>query len=62
MRYLSVGLVLLTAVTYTVTFAGSLPFRPGVLELPLQGRFRLPVRLPQPVGLVPVAYSLHARD
>jgi len=60
-RYLSVGLVLLTAVTYTVAFAGSLLFRLGVLELPLQDWFRLLVRLPQLVGLVLVAYSLHAR-
>lgn len=44
-----------------MAFAGSLPSRLGVLERPLQDRFRLLVRLLQLVGLVLVAYSLHAR-
>jgi len=62
MRYLSVGLILLTAVTYSVAFLGTLLFRVGVLELTLQRWFRLSVRALQLVGLVLIAYSLYARQ
>jgi len=61
-RYLSAGLVVLTAVTYSVAFVGTLLFRLRVLELPLQNWFRLLVRLLQLVGLVLIAHSLHVRD
>jgi ABC-type antimicrobial peptide transport system permease subunit len=61
MRYLSVGLILLTAVTYTVAFLGTMLFRLRVLELPLQDWFRLLVRLLQLTGLVLIAYSLYVR-
>lgn len=62
LRYLSVGLILLTAVTYSVAFLGTLLFRVGVLELTLQRWFRLGVRVLQLVGLVLIAYSLYVRQ
>jgi len=59
MRYLSVGIVLLFGVTYTVSFAGTIAFRYSVLSLDLQPAFRFLVRLLQLAGLGAVAYSLY---
>jgi NO-binding membrane sensor protein with MHYT domain len=62
MWYLSVGLFVLTGVTYGTAFLGTLLIRLRVLALPAQDRFRLLVRLLQFVGLALIAYSLHSRD
>ncbi|WP_336037467.1 DUF7521 family protein [Halobacterium yunchengense] len=61
MRYLSVGLVLLTAVTYTAAFVGSALLRYGVLDPALRDPFTLTVRLLQLAGLACIAYSLYRR-
>jgi len=61
MQYLSAGLVLLTAVTYTATFVGSAMLRYGVLDATLEPPFRLVVRMLQLSGLVCIAYSLYRR-
>jgi hypothetical protein len=61
MRYLSVGLILLTAVTNTAAFAGSALLRYGVIDAGLQSPFTLTVRLLQFAGLVCIAYSLYKR-
>jgi len=61
MRYLSVGLVLLTAVTYSVALVGTLLLRLEIMPLPYQDAFRLLVRVLQLSGLVFIAYSLHIR-
>lgn len=61
MRYLSIGLIILTAVTYSVAFAGTLLLRLEVLPLPYQDFFRLVVRLLQLAGLLFIAYSLYRR-
>lgn len=62
MRYLSIGLILLTAVTYTVALVGTLLLRLEVMPLPYQSAFRLTVRLLQLAGLAFIAYSLYARE
>ncbi|WP_323676160.1 hypothetical protein [Halorubellus sp. PRR65] len=61
MFYLAVGLILLTAVTYSTAFAGTLAFRLELLALPAQDAFRLVVRLCQLAGLLCIAYSLSRR-
>jgi len=61
MRYLSIGLVLLTAVTYTSAFLGSLLLRRGVIPPSYRASFELLVRLFQLAGLLFIAYSLWRR-
>jgi|AntRauTorcE11898_2_1112593.scaffolds.fasta_scaffold00006_121 hypothetical protein len=61
MFYLSVGLILLTVVTYSTAFVGTLLLRLELLALPAQDGFRLVVRLCQLAGLVCIAYSLSIR-
>lgn len=62
MQYLSIGLFLLTAVSYGAAFVGSLLLRQGVLPLSLQTPFTLAVRIIQFVGLGFIAYSLYTRS
>lgn len=62
MWYLSVGLFVLTGVTYVTALAGTVLIRLRVLPLPAQDPFRLLVRILQFVGLAFIAYSLHVRD
>jgi len=59
MRYLSVGILLLFGVTYTVSFAGTIAFRYSIVSLDLQPAFRFLVRFLQLAGLGAVAYSLY---
>ncbi|MXR21560.1 DUF7521 family protein [Halobacterium bonnevillei] len=61
MQYLSAGLILLTAVTYTAAFAGSALLRYGVIDGTLRQPFTLTVRLLQLAGLLCIAYSLYRR-
>lgn len=61
MQYLSAGLILLTAVTYTAAFVGSALLRYGVLDGSLRDPFTLTVRLLQLAGLACIAYSLYRR-
>lgn len=62
MRYLSLGLVLLTAVTFSAAFVGSVLLRYGVLAPEFRDPFTLVVRTLQFVGLALIAYSLYARS
>lgn len=62
MRYLAVGLLLLTGVTYTVTFVGSMLVQFRVLSLPQQDYFVTISHLLQFAGLVCIAYALHRRE
>lgn len=61
MRYLAAGLVLLTAVTYTVSFVGSVLVQLRILTLPQQDWLWLTVHLLQFSGLALIAYALHRR-
>lgn len=61
MQYLSAGLILLTAVTYTAAFVGSALLRYGVIDTTLRDPFTLTVRLLQLAGLACIAYSLYRR-
>ncbi|CAM2987476.1 MULTISPECIES: hypothetical protein [Halobacterium] len=61
MQYLSVGLILLTAVTNTAAFVGTGLLRLDVINGGLQQPLTLTVRLLQFAGLVCIAYSLYRR-
>jgi hypothetical protein len=61
MFYLAVGLILLTVVTYSTAFVGTLLLHLEVLGVPAQDPFRLVVRLLQLAGLLCIAYSLSLR-
>lgn len=61
MQYLSLGLILLTAVTYTAAFAGTALLRYGFVDASLRSPFTLGVRLLQLAGLACIAYSLYRR-
>lgn len=61
MRQLSVGLLLLTAVSYTLAFVGTLLLRAGYLDASLQDPLTLVVRVLQVAGLALITYSLYNR-
>jgi len=61
MQYLSVGLILLTAVTNTAAFVGTGLLHLGVIDAGLQSPLTLGVRLLQFAGLACIAYSLYRR-
>lgn len=61
MRYLALGLILLTAVTYGVAFTGSVLIELRVLTLPQQDWLWLVVHILQFSGLALIAYALHRR-
>ena len=61
MQYLSLGLILITAVTNTAAFVGTGLLRLGVIDAGLQSPITLAVRLLQFTGLVCIAYSLYRR-
>ncbi|GAB3027518.1 DUF7521 family protein [Natronobiforma cellulositropha] len=61
MRYLAVGLFLLTAVTYSTALLGTVLVHLRLLSLPQQDWFWLAVHASQFAGLVLIAYALHRR-
>lgn len=61
MRQLSAGLLLLTAVSYTLAFVGTLLLRAGYLDASLQDPLTLVVRILQVAGLALITYSLYNR-
>ncbi|MFC3957121.1 DUF7521 family protein [Halovivax cerinus] len=61
MWYLAVGLILLTAVTYTTSFVGTVLISLRLLTLPQQDWFWLAVHVFQFAGLGLIAYALHRR-
>lgn len=61
MRFLAVGLILLTAVTYLFTFIGSMLVQFRVLSLPQQDVFWTVAHIIQFTGLCCLAYALYRR-
>ncbi|WP_256299954.1 DUF7521 family protein [Haloarchaeobius salinus] len=61
MQLLSVGLVLITAVTYSISFGGTILFREGILPLAYQQAHTVVVRVTQLAGLSCILYSLYSR-
>lgn len=61
MQYLSLGLVLLTAVAYSLAFLGTLLLRQGYIPVHYQRPLTLVVRVIQLVGLALITYSLYRR-
>ncbi|WP_135666190.1 DUF7521 family protein [Halorhabdus rudnickae] len=61
MRYLSVGLILLTAVSFSLAAFGTLLLRWEVIPLAFETPIRLVARISQFVGLAFITYSLYRR-
>lgn len=61
MQFLSVGLILLTAVAYTLAFVSTLLLREGIVPIEFQRPITLGVRLVQFAGLLLITYSLYRR-
>lgn len=61
LQYLSIGLLLLTAVTYTISFGGTLLVRIDVLAVWVVQPIEWITRLTTFLGLAFIAYSLHKR-
>ena len=61
MWYLALGLILLTAVTYSTSFLGTVLIHFRLLTLPQQDWLWLAVHVFQFSGLVLIAYALHRR-
>jgi len=62
MRYLSLGLIFLTAVAFSIAFVGSLLLREGIVPMRFQQSLTLVTRTFQFLGVVFIAYSLHRRE
>lgn len=61
MKFLSVGLILLTAVAYSLAFVGTLLIRQGLIPAEFGRPLTLVVRVIQLVGLGCITYSLYRR-
>lgn len=61
MRYISMGLILLTAIPYTVSFTGTLLIRVDLIAAAARAPIGLVARLIQLGGLVCLTYALYAR-
>ncbi|MFC6953844.1 DUF7521 family protein [Halorubellus litoreus] len=61
MKFLSLGLVLLTAVTFGLSFGGSLAFQYDVAPEVLRPAWQVAVRGSQLAGLACIVYALHRR-
>lgn len=61
MKFLSLGLILLTAVTYALSFGGSLAFQYELAPAVLRPIWQLSVRGSQLAGLACIVYSLYRR-
>lgn len=61
MQYLSIGLILLTAVAYTISFVGTLLLRQGYIPLAYDRPLTLVVYLVQLAGLVFITLSLYRK-
>lgn len=60
-RYLAIGLVLITSVTYSFSFVGSMLIQLRLLSLPIQDVLWTVTHFIQFTGLVCIAYALHRR-
>lgn len=61
MQFLSIGLLLLTAVTYTLSFGGTLLIFFEIIDESFRQPTVLLARITQLAGLVCIAYSLYRR-
>ncbi|WP_335999447.1 DUF7521 family protein [Halorientalis halophila] len=61
MQYLSIGLFLLTAVAFGLSFIGSLLLQQGILPLRFEQPLVILTRFLQFLGVSFIAYSLHKR-
>lgn len=61
LQYLSIGLILLTAVTYTISFGGTLLIRVEVLAAWLVDPIQWLAKVTTFLGLAFIAFSLHKR-
>jgi hypothetical protein len=61
MKFLSAGLVLLTAVTYALSFGGSLAFQYDLAPALLRPVWQVAVRGSQLAGLACIVYALYRR-
>ncbi|WP_049926996.1 hypothetical protein [Halopiger goleimassiliensis] len=61
MWYLAVGLLLLTAVTYSLSFLATVLINLRLLSLPQQDWLWLGIHVSQFTGLALIAYALHRR-
>lgn len=61
MKFLSMGLILLTAVTYGLSFGGSLAFQYDVAPDLLRPAWQVAVRGSQLAGLACIVYALYRR-
>lgn len=61
MKFLSLGLILLTAVTYALSFGGSVAFQYDLVPAVLRPLWQLSVRGAQLAGLACIVYSLYRK-
>lgn len=61
MRYISIGLILLTAIPYTVSFTGTLLIRLDLVAATMRTPIGLVARLIQLAGLACLTYALYSR-
>lgn len=61
MQFLSMGLILLTAIAYSMAFLGTLGLRLGYIPLAYQRPLTLVVRVIQFTGVAFITYSLYKR-
>lgn len=62
MRYLSLGLLLLTAIPYSLSFGGTLLIQADLLSSQFGTPINLGAQVIQLAGLVCITYSLYARS
>jgi hypothetical protein len=62
MRYLSIGLILITSVTYSLSFAGSVLIQLRLISLPKQDVLWILTHFIQFTGLICIMYALYRRD
>ncbi len=61
MRYLSVGLILITSVTYSLSFVGSILIQLRLISLPKQDVLWIGTYFIQFIGLICIMHALHRR-
>lgn len=62
MRYLSVGLILITSVTYSLSFVGSVFIQLRLISLPKQGLLWVLTHFIQFTDLICIMYALYRRS
>jgi hypothetical protein len=62
MQYLSIGLILITSVTYSLSFVGSILIQLRLISLPKQDLLWILTHFIQFTGLICIMYALHRRN